>query len=83
MGKTVTAAYARANLPALLNAVAAGKSITILRYNKPVADLIPSAAATKPAPQFGTGRDKWKIIDPNWAAPMTDEEADAFLKGRS
>jgi antitoxin (DNA-binding transcriptional repressor) of toxin-antitoxin stability system len=83
MTKTVTASFAKANLPTLLNAVAAGKSVTILRYNKPVADLIPSTSATKPAPQFGTGRDKWKIKDPNWAAPMTAEEADAFLEGRS
>ncbi len=83
MARTVTAAYAKANLPALLNAVAAGESVTILRYNKPVADLIPSAAATKLVPQFGTGRGKWKILDENWAAPMTDEEAAAFLEGRS
>jgi antitoxin (DNA-binding transcriptional repressor) of toxin-antitoxin stability system len=60
VAKTVAAAYAEANLPALLNAVAAGQSITILRYNKPVADLIPSTASQEPAPQFGTGRGKWK-----------------------
>jgi antitoxin (DNA-binding transcriptional repressor) of toxin-antitoxin stability system len=82
MNKTVTAAYAKANLPALLKAVAAGKSITIMRYNKPVADLVPTVGAVKPAPQFGTGRNKWKIIDANWAAPMSDEESDAFVEGR-
>jgi hypothetical protein len=68
MGKIVTAPYAKANLS---------------RYKKPEADLVPSAAAVKPAPKFGTGRDKWKIIDPNWAVAMTDEEADAFIEGRS
>jgi antitoxin (DNA-binding transcriptional repressor) of toxin-antitoxin stability system len=82
MSKAVTAAYARANLPPLLRAVAAGNSNTMMRDKKPVADPVPTAVAGKPAPQFGTGRNKWKIIDANWAAPTSDEEADAFVAGR-
>ena len=80
--KTVTAAYAKANLPELLNEVSQGQSITISRYNKPIADLVPSQKLVKPVPKFGTGRGKWKIADPNWAKAMTDEEVDAFVEGR-
>lgn len=32
--------------------------------------------------RFGTLKGKVKIIDPNWAAPMTVAEADAFIEGR-
>jgi prevent-host-death family protein len=74
MVKTVTAAYAKAHLPTLLTRVAAGERVTISRYNKPVADLVPSTAAAKPVPEFGTLKGKVKILDPNWAAPLSDEE---------
>jgi prevent-host-death family protein len=80
--KTVTAAYAKIHLPELLNTVAQGESITISRYNKPVAELVPSKALEKPAPKFGTGKGKFKPNDPDWARAMTDEEADAFIEGR-
>jgi prevent-host-death family protein len=80
--KTVTAAYAKIHLPELLNTVAKGESITISRYNKPVAELVPSKALEKPVPKFGTLRGKVKILDPDWARPMTDEEAEAWIEGR-
>lgn len=78
----VTAAYAKANLAELLKAVERGETVTISRYNKPVADLVPSKEAEKPAPKFGTGRGKIKILDPHCFEPMTDEEVDAFIEGR-
>ena len=77
--KTVTAAYAKANLPELLADVAKGNSVTISRYNKPVADLIPSQRAVKPVPKFGTLKGKIKLLDPHCFDPMTDAEVDAFL----
>ena len=80
--KRVTAAYAKTNLPELLKAVEQGQTVTILRYNKPVADLVPSKQSVKPAPKFGTGAGKIKIIDPHCFDPMTDEEVDAFIEGR-
>ncbi len=80
--KTVTAAYAKANLAELLNAVASGERIVISRYNKPVAELVPSQESIKPAPQFGTGKGKVKLLDPHCFDPMTDEETDAFLEDR-
>jgi prevent-host-death family protein len=80
----VTAAYAKANLPELLKAVEKGEKVTVSRYNKPVADLVPAAKAQKPVPKFGTGKDKVKIIDPNWdKAIETEEDLEAFLEGHS
>ncbi len=62
--KTVTAAFAKANLPDLLKAIEKGESVTISRYNKPIADLVPSKMATKPAPKFGTLKGKIEQIAP-------------------
>ncbi len=56
--------------------------ITISRYDKPVADLVPAAVAEKPKPKFGTGKGKIEILDPHAFDPMTDEEVDAWLAGR-
>jgi prevent-host-death family protein len=80
--KTVTMVYARAHLPALLNAVQRGEHITISRRSKPIADLVPSKQLVKPTPKFGTLKGKVKILDPDWARPMTNEEVDAFCEGR-
>ena len=80
--KTVTAAYAKIHLPELLNRVAKGERIAISRYHKPVAELVPSKALEKPVPKFGTGKGKFKPKDPDWARPMTDEEAEAWIEGR-
>jgi prevent-host-death family protein len=75
----VTAAYAKANLPELLKAVENGERVTISRYNKPVADLVPSSKkATRPVPKFGTGKGL-KIIDPDWAKPMTKKQLEQWL----
>lgn len=82
MPKTVSAAYAKANLPELLKEVEKGKSIAISRYKKPVAVLSPAPQEEKPRPKFGTGKGKAKLIDPHAFDPMTDEEVDAFIEGR-
>jgi prevent-host-death family protein len=78
----VTAAFAKTNLPKLLKAVERGESVTISRYLKPVAVLSPAPKAQKPKRKLGTLKGKIKILDPNWAAPMTDEEAEDFIEGR-
>jgi antitoxin (DNA-binding transcriptional repressor) of toxin-antitoxin stability system len=80
--KTVNMAYAKAHLPQLIERVSRGERITIVRYKQAVAELGPSPEAEKPKPRFGTGRGKVKILDPHVWDPMTDEEVDAFLKGR-
>ncbi len=78
----VTASFAKAHLPYLLGVVERGESVTILRYGKPVAVLSPVPEVPKPKRKLGTLKGKIKILDPNWAAPLTDEEVDAFAEGR-
>ncbi len=78
----VTASFAKAHLPYLLDVVERGESVTILRYGKPVAVLSPVPEVPKPKRKLGTLKGKIKILDPNWAAPLTDEEVDAFAEGR-
>jgi prevent-host-death family protein len=79
---TVSAAYAKANLPKLLKDVEKGKSIVISRYKKPIAVISPAPAAEKIGPRFGTGKGRVRLIDPHAFDPMTDEEVDAFVEGR-
>jgi len=80
--ETVSMAYAKANLPELVERASRGEHITIARYKKPVAELGPSAAAEKQKPKFGTGKGKAYLIDPRALDPMTDEEVEAFVEGR-
>ncbi len=75
--KTVTSAYAKANL------VEQGERVTISRYNKPVADLVPTSGQTRPLPKLGTGKGKVKILDPRWAEPLTDQEIESLLTNAS
>ena len=42
MPKTVTAAYAKANLPKLLKEASKGKSTMVVRYKKPIAMIVPA-----------------------------------------
>ena len=84
MANTVSAAYAKANLPKLLKDAENGKSIVIARYKKPVAMIVPAPAAEaeKPVRRMGTGKGRVRILDPHWADPMTDEEVDAMMEDR-
>lgn len=67
----VTSAYAKANLPELLKAVENGETVQITRYSKPVATLIRYVAPRKAGPKLGTAPPSVRIIDPNWAKPLT------------
>jgi prevent-host-death family protein len=78
----VKIAYAKAHLPELLARVARGERIIISRYNTPMAELVPPPNAETTQRKFGTGKGKAMLIDPRALEPMTDKEADAFLKGR-
>jgi antitoxin (DNA-binding transcriptional repressor) of toxin-antitoxin stability system len=80
-GATVSSAYAKTNFGELLKAVQSGAVVTIQRYKKPVAILSPPPRPERRRPQFGTVKGI-KILDPNWAAPMTDDEVDEMLKDR-
>ena len=78
----VSATFAEANFTDLLKTVESGECVTITRGRKPLALLAPATKAVKGKRKLGTLRGKVKIIDPNWAAPMTDKEAEAFVEGR-
>lgn len=76
----VTSAYAKANLPELLKAVENGESVQITRYNKPVATLVPYETAQTAAPKLGTAPSSVKIVDPDWAKPLTRREMKKLLE---
>jgi antitoxin (DNA-binding transcriptional repressor) of toxin-antitoxin stability system len=79
--RIVTAAYARAHLPKLLDAASRGERITIARHKKPVTELGPSPEARRPVPILG-GVKGIRVVDPRWAEPMTEQEIEAMLEDR-
>jgi prevent-host-death family protein len=79
--QTVKVAYAKANLPKLLARVARGERIIISRYNTPMAELVPPSNVPTVKRKFGTGKGRATLIDPHALDPMTEKEAEAFLKG--
>jgi prevent-host-death family protein len=75
----VNVAFAKNHLSELLKAVENGETVTISRYNKPVAQLGPIKGSSKAtAPKFGMGTNI-KILDPNWAKPMTKKQLEQFI----
>jgi antitoxin (DNA-binding transcriptional repressor) of toxin-antitoxin stability system len=78
----VNVAYLRENLPRLLKDVEKGKTVVVSRYRKPIAVISPAPRAEKPARRFGTGKGRFRILDPHWADPMSDEEVEAMMEGR-
>ena len=78
----VSVAEAKNKLTALIRAVENGETVTICRRGEPAVDLIRTTSPLGRKPKFGTMKDKIKIIDPNWAEPMTDAEVDAMLDER-
>jgi prevent-host-death family protein len=79
----VSVAYAKNKLPELIKAAENGERVTICRRGTPVADLVRTARPGQKKPKFGTLRGKVIIHDPDWWKPMTDEEVDDLLEGRS
>jgi prevent-host-death family protein len=79
----VSVADAKNNLPRLIKAVEDGETVTICRRGKPVADIVRTSKADGEKPKFGTLKGKIVIHDPDWWKPMTDEEVEAFIEGRS
>jgi prevent-host-death family protein len=78
----VSVAEAKNKLPALIKRAEGGERVTICRHGEPVVDLVRTAAPGRRKPKLGTMKDKFKIFDPHWWKPMTEEETEAFLEGR-
>jgi len=79
----VSPADAKNRLPELVKAVEDGEPVTICRRGRPVVDLVRTTKAAKEKPKFGTLKNKVVMRDEDWLKPMTEEEAEAFLEGRS
>jgi prevent-host-death family protein len=78
----VSVAEAKNKLPQLIKAVEQGKSVTIYRRGKPVADLIRTTKTNGDKRTVGILKDKVIVNDPDWWKPMTDEEVEGFIEGR-
>jgi prevent-host-death family protein len=78
----VSAAYAKLKFADLLKAVERGQTVTIERYNRPVAKLSPVQDELRPDFKFGFLKDVIKIVDPDWEKKLkrTEEEIDEVSK---
>lgn len=74
----VSAAEAKAHFGELLRAIERGETVTIERYNKPFAKLVPANAGRKRPPLVGFFDGVVTVLDPDWAKKptLTDEEID-------
>ena len=79
----VSVADAKNKLPELIKAAEDGESVTICRRGVPVVDLVPTKVGTGEKPKFGTLKGRIVVHDPEWWKPMSDEELETFLEGRS
>ena len=74
----VSAAQAKAHFGELLRAIERGETVTIERYNKPFAKLVPANIPGKRPSLVGFFDGVITVLDPNWAKKptLTDEEID-------
>jgi prevent-host-death family protein len=79
----VSVADAKNKLPELIKVVEDGESITICRRGVPVVDLVRTKEPSRKKRTLGTLKGKIQVLDPDWWKPMSDEETEAFLDGRS
>lgn len=75
----VSVAEAKNKLTRLIQQAENGERVTICRHGVPVVDLVPTARIEPKPRQFGTLRNKIKILDPDWAKPQND--IDAWMRG--
>ena len=71
---------AKSNLSRLLQKVAAGEEVIIMRDGEPVAELIPYRKRTRKR-QLGFATGQIEMIE-GWDRPMTGPEVAGFLSGR-
>ena len=78
----VSAAYAKLKFADLLKAVERGETVTIQRYNKPVAKLSPAREEIYTDRKLGFLKGLVEVVDPDWEKhlTLTDEELDQLSK---
>jgi antitoxin (DNA-binding transcriptional repressor) of toxin-antitoxin stability system len=79
----VSVADAKNRLPELIKAAEDGEPVTICRRGVPVVDLVRTKTPGRNQPKFGTLRERIREVDPDWWKPMSEDEVDAWLEGRS
>jgi len=79
----VSVADAKNKLPELIKAAEDGENVTICRRGVPVVDLVPTKASRAEKPKFGTLNGRVVIHDPEWWKPMSEDEVEDFIEGRS
>jgi prevent-host-death family protein len=79
----VSVVDAKNKLPELIKAVEDGETVTICRRGVPVVDLVRTTEPARKPRVLGSLEGKIEIVDPNWWKPMTDDEVEDFLSGRS
>ena len=80
---TVSVTEAKNRLTQLLTAVEKGERVTIERHGHVIAEIVKPSA--KRVPKFGTLKGVLHMTTKQFreaTRPMTEEEVDAFLKGR-
>lgn len=80
---TVSVTEAKNKLTQLLTAVEKGARVTIERHGHIIAEVV--KPSVKKAPEFGTLKGIVQMTPEQFreaTRPMTDQEVDAFLKGR-
>lgn len=75
----VSVAEAKNKLTQLIHQVEQGGRVTICRHGLPVVDLVRTGAGARTPRQFGTLKNRIKILDPGWAKPQNDVEG--WLRG--
>ena len=70
---------AKTQLSKLLDLVEDGEAVVIERHGRPVAQLV-AVRKTRPSP-LGAMRGQFTMTE-GWEHALTDEEADAFWRGR-
>jgi prevent-host-death family protein len=78
----VSAAYAKSKFGDLLKAVERGETVTIERYNRPVAKLSPAQEKAPTRFKFGFLKGLIEVLDPDWdkKATLSDEEIEELGK---
>ena len=79
----VSVADAKNKLPELIKAVEDGQKVTICRRGRPIVDIVRTEQPARKKRVLGTLKGRIKIVDPDWWKPMSDEEAEDLLAGRS
>lgn len=79
----VSVAKAKNKLTELIRTAEEGEPVTICRRGVPVVDIVPTRETSGRKRRLGTLKGKIQVVDPDWWKPMTEDEVEALIGGRS